>query len=306
MTDVKGDLILTREEWNALSDTSREIKKDSITTEVTDQNGKSFPVDYNLAIPLQQMINAGYHTGQSCSGTTSDHPGHRYVADSKLGLFKKGDIIPAGNGTYLTFWKPEAQWKGGVNDAKQIENILSTVNKNGWIVEEMDIFFQPSILIRLPYTNDGSGKGELLNEGNIIMDKKYPGLQQKDFLKWLDVREEILHLEVYQKHGGIKQWTDNEIIQKWEELANALVLAATNDKEKDLVAERISDVHFIRISDSEYAISCKIDGQQQTAEKLSKQDMNALNSKIDRKELAAKYFETTLNNSGEINNGIKR
>lgn len=67
--DVKGDLILTKEEWNELDNLEQRKRYHPISTEVKHPaSEKMIKVDYNLAIPLQRIWNAGYRTGQSCSG----------------------------------------------------------------------------------------------------------------------------------------------------------------------------------------------------------------------------------------------
>lgn len=222
--DVNGNRILTADEWNALSDEQKKPLEDTITKSVTDLDGNTFNIDYNLAGPLQRIINAGYATGQSDSGTTTDHPGYRYVQDDKQGKYKKGDLIRGG--AYLTFWRPEAnliQEAGRrVNTQEQIDSVINAVNKTGFVYDFTDVFYQPSIRVSLGQANDGTKYQALLKEANALTDEAYPGLHDNDFFKWLDLRNDTYLPIVEQKHGGMKEWTDNEIINKWNELANEL------------------------------------------------------------------------------------
>lgn len=228
--DVNGYPILSADEWNSLSEEEQKPLKNTITKSVTDLDGNNFSVDYNLADPLQRIINAGYATGQSDSGTTTDHPGYRYIKDDKQGKYKQGDLIRGGS--YLTFWRPEAvliQETGRrINTQGQIDAIISAVNKTGFVYDFTDVFYQPSIRISLRQANDGTKDQTLLKEADALTDEAYPGLHDKNFFEWLEYRNETYLPIVEQKHGGIKEWTDNEIINKWNELANEL------EKESDM------------------------------------------------------------------------
>ena len=87
--DVLGRPILSTEEYKdriagMTEDEVMQFKK-TITAPVTfRRNGEPHvvQVDHNLAPFLQRMADAGYGTGQSDSGTLSDHPNYRYVSDS--------------------------------------------------------------------------------------------------------------------------------------------------------------------------------------------------------------------------------
>jgi hypothetical protein len=223
--DVKGNKILTADEWNSLSKEEQEEFGDTITKSITDLEGNTFKVDYNIADPLQKIINAGFATGQSDSGTLSDHPGYRYVEDDKLGRYKKGEPIN-NTGAYLTFWKPEAtkiaETGRKINTQEQIDYIRNVAKKLGFEVLDTKIFNQPSISLSLPYTNNGKGRQEILNEAGKLTDEKYPGLKEKNFLEWIEKRNEEFEPIVVQKNGGVKKWTDQEIINKWNELAEEL------------------------------------------------------------------------------------
>lgn len=225
VADVKGEKILSADEWNRLSDENQEKLKSTLTAKVTDVNGKTFSVDHNLAKPLQKIIDAGYKTGQSDSGTVSDHPNYRYVEDDKNGNYKKGDVIEAGGGAYLTFWKPEANVveKAGseINTQEQIDVIRKAAKASGFIVEDTEVFSQPSLRLSLPFNDKGISRAEVLEEANKRTNKKYPGLRDKDFLSWLDKRNHEFEPEVVKEYGK-KSWTDKEVIDKWNILADRL------------------------------------------------------------------------------------
>jgi antirestriction protein ArdC len=74
----------------------------------------------------------------------------------------------------------------------------------------------------------------------------------------------------------------------------------------DKTESRISDINIFSLKNGGYAIRCKIDGEQQSAEKMSREDVINFTDKTDRKELAAKYFAPALlDNSRETNKSLK-
>jgi len=225
--DVMGSSILSSQQWNELSHQQQEELKETISKEITDPHtGIKFKVDFNLADPLQKILNAGFATGQSDSGTISDHPGYRYVEDSKTGKYNKGECIPSGSCSYLTFWKPEA--KGieelgrKINTQQQIDTIRKIALKNGFVCQDTNVFYQPSIRLSLPHTNDGQSHQEILKQASQITNQKYPDLYEKDFWKWLDLRDHIYLPQVVEQHGGEKTYTDQQVIGMWNNLAKGL------------------------------------------------------------------------------------
>lgn len=239
--DVNGNRILTPDEWNALTDEEREPLENTITKVVTNKDGKTFNVDHNLAEPLQRILNAGYQTGQSDSGTISDHPGYRYVEDDVNGKYKKGDPIESGSGAYLTFWLPSArkivELGGKINSQKQIDAVIKAADKLGIKHMYKDVFFQPSIRLSFDQANDGTAKINLLKEAGELTTKDYPNLYKENFLAWIEKRNNVYLPQVEASHGGMKVWTDEEVIQKWNELANEL---ENNSSNKKITSENIN------------------------------------------------------------------
>lgn len=283
--DVNGNKILTAEEWNSLSKEQQEKHENTINKPVTDLEGNTFNVDYNIAEPLQKIINAGFATGQSDSGTLSDHPGYRYVEDDKLGRYKKGE--PVNNtGAYLTFWKPEAtkiaEAGRKINTQEQIDYIRNVANKLGFEVLDTNIFNQPSIHLSLPYTNNGKGRQEILNEAGKLTDKKYPGLKEKNFLEWIDKRNEEFEPIVVQKNGGIKIWTDQEIINKWNDLADEL--AKFNDTNSN---EKVTNNY----NDRKQALTQEADKVIKEVDWKPTKNGNNANQEIDKKEKLEDFGE---------------
>ena len=278
-------------------------------------------VDHNLAPFLQRLAVAGYGTGQSDSGTLSDHPNYRYVDDSRRGLYIKGECIcfnKQGSSAYLTFWKPDADVVSGIGDVvcsqEQIDDIRRIAKTQGWVVEDTDVFFQPSVRLSLPMTYDGSSKKELLDEAGRLTCQAHPGLYERDFLQWLAARTPIEH-RVWAEHGGVVMYTDDMILSRWEKLTAALeqavklrVAAVDERRPEDPSLARITDVTIFVGGDGYWRIRCRIDGVRQMSERVADQEMKAVNAGADPRVLAAeKYMDVLSVQPGVgVNGGLKR
>ena len=310
--DAEGKPILTAERY---LETIKDMEYDErarfnapyVTTVKTIKDGKehNFQVDRGIATFVQQLNDAGYVTGQSCSGLLEDHPNARYVEDSKHGLFVKGDPInlnKQGCGTYLTFYEP-VDWDENLilNNEKQIGNIRSVAQQQGWIVEDMHIFGMPSVRLGLPLTYDGYGTREILHEANNIVNRKHPGLEKEDFFKWLELRS-AEEQRVIARHGGVVRWTDEMVKNQW----NALTLALVQAEKQRQDLQRISDVRIYVGGDGHWRIKCRIDGEDMLSEHFSDAYMSLLDKGADKTELAAKCYEQQLKNMQKQENGLKR
>lgn len=305
--DADGHPILTPQKYlekiEQMDAEKKRIFEEPFTTCI-ETNGsdmaKIFHVDTGIADFVKQINDIGYRTGQSCSGLLADHPNYRYVQDSDTGLYVKGECInynKQGSGTYLTFYKTYNNFN--VNKPEQIDDIRDVAAKEGWIVEDTEIFGQPSVRLGLPYTYDGLGKREILHIANDITDRAYPGLKDTDFLQWLDYRNKE-EKKVAQNHGGVVRWTDDMIKQRWQKLTHSLVQA----QRERLGLNRISDVRVYLGGDGHRRIKCRIDGQDMLSEHFSDAAMTMLNKGVDIKILAARCYEDQL--QAKQDRGLKR
>lgn len=326
-TDVHGYPILSPSEYlgklGTMDERNAVAFKSTITAPVTfTRHGQPHVVnvDYNLAPFLQRLTDSGYGTGQSDSGTLSDHPNYRYVSDSKQGLYSEGECIyfnKQGSGAYLTFWKPEATVVKGMGDVvctqEQIDDICRIASEQGWIVEDTDVFFQPSVRISLPLTYDGTAKQDILHAASARTNDALPGLKEKDFLQWLEKRTPFEH-EEWQKHGGVVMYTDQMILDQWEKLTRALevtqklrqLVSEEKERQEKLLA-RITDVTIFPGGDGYWRIKCKIDGKSQLSERIADHEMKAIDNGTPAKVFAAQKYEDVLNAPHEeLPKGIKR
>ena len=305
--DAGGQTILTPQKYlemiEGMDAEEKRLFEEPFTTWIETNGsdmGKIFPVDKGIADFVKQINDIGYRTGQSCSGLLVDHPNYRYVQDSDVGLYVKGECInynKQGSGTYLTFYKTYNNFK--VNKPEQIDDIRRIAAEQGWIVEDMEIFAQPSVRLGLPYTYDGLGKREILHIANEITDALHPGLKKDNFLEWLEYRNKE-EKKVVQNHGGAVRWTDDMVKQRWQKLTQSLVQA----QRERLGLDRISDVHIYLGGDGHRRIKCRIDGVDMLSEHFSDAAMTMLNKGADIKILAARCYEDQLR--PQQDKGLKR
>lgn len=227
--DMNGNRILTAEEWNKLSKAEQDELSKTITAPVTDLQGNTFQVDKGLAPYLQRILNLGLATGQSDSGMVGDHPNYRHVETGELLHLATG-----GTGAYLTFWKPEAkqveETGRKINNQEQIDAIRKVAKESGLIAYDGQVFFQPSLGINFPETNDGSWRQDILTEANILLNQehtefgvtgdKHPSGDR--FMEWLDLRNDVYVPKIVAKHDGMHFYTDEEIAGLWEKFVSGL------------------------------------------------------------------------------------
>lgn len=310
-TDAMGKPYLTPEDFierkkNIENVEEKYLFEAAYTSKVTGTQGSrvwTFNADKGIAPFLQQLNDAGYVTGQSCSGLLEDHPNYRYVQDDKRGRFVNGECIhfnKQGCGTYLTFYKP-LKGEHDLNVQQQIDNIRTVAEENNWVVEDMDIFGIPSIRLGLPLTYDGLGTRELLDEVNDTVDRDFPGLYDTHFLDWLEERNSR-EPEFQERHGGVVRWTDDMVKAKWNALTQALVVA---EKQRQDI-ERISDVRIYMGGDGQHRIKCRIDGEDMLSEHFSDANMALLNKGTDEKLLAYRCYADRFQNGPEWSKFFKR
>lgn len=322
--DARGNKVMSPAEYlEKLSACKDEKEKQKLNEAIvrpvklkTIMGWREIQADYHLAPLLQRISVAGYISGQSCSGLLSDHPNYRYVSDDKYGRYVKGECInynKQGSSAYITFWKPEAAMQGDadhVNDRTMVEDIRRIAHEQGWVVEDTEVFYRPSLHLTLPHTYDGCGKREILHEANERTDKLYPGLKESDFLQWLGKRTPI-EIQVENEHGGVVRWMDELLFRQWEKLTAALemnyeqkqMLLREEQVQKDM--ERISDINIFVGGDGYWRIRCKIDGVQQMSERVSDHQMGLV-EKVGAAAVAADVYSIKLRETIEQDSGRKR
>ena len=187
------------------------------------------------------------------------------------------------------------------NPAEQIEDIRRIASGQGWIVQDTEIFYQPSIRLTLPRTYDGSSKEDIFSETRERMDLMYPGLYERDFLDWLGKRSPVM-VQVENEHGGVVMWSDDMILTRWDRLTRELGQIQTQRRQ----AEHISDVHVFLGGDGAYRIRCSIDGVRQLSERLTQWQLDRLNQGVDKRLVAADVYSHVFDTQQEQSKGLKR
>lgn len=246
--DVLGNHIYSAIEWNNLPEEKKDKLKTTITRSVTNAQGKKFNVDYCLAPFLQRIIDMGYKTVQSDSGMVTDHPNYRNVYTGEL-LYP----VSGGSGAYISFWKSTAAMVRdaghAVNTDEQIEKLRAAGRAAGFVVQDSHTFFQPSIVFYLPETIDGTSHKNILKEANRLTNENHPEFKSvgenapiggKNFMKWLDLRNDIYEPIAIKNHGGSKFYTDAETAGKW----NALIMELEKIENTFLNGGLVEDENF--------------------------------------------------------------
>jgi hypothetical protein len=168
--------------------------------------GKLKGVDYSIGPALETINAAGYKTIQSQSATKSD--------------YEKAQGRYTDNG-YIAFMKSD------LTDVK-IKDIKNAADKVGLPINlNDDIFLKPAVVVRTGVTKDGTSYESLLPEANKVANNKIgkeftvADYTTEEIRQWAKIRDKALETLITE-HGGRHEWSDEEIISKWNEFANIL------------------------------------------------------------------------------------
>jgi hypothetical protein len=172
------------------------------TAELQLADGRVNRVDAGLAEHLQRINQAGYKSVQSCSGLGADHPdrkqAHGYIAwyRADLGAAQESAII-------------QAAVAAGLED------------RYG------DLFFLPSLAVRVSLLADGTREKSIREEANKLACSALGYTSTPygdDFMPWLAYRERAM-AGLAQAHGGLALQNDEQITAAWQTFT-ALLLQA--------------------------------------------------------------------------------
>lgn len=112
--------------------------------------------------------------------------------------------------------------------------------------------------------------------------------------------------EFVEKHAET-DWKENDYINLVDKFAEEKIAKWVRmHPMQPSYAERITDINIYSGKSGGMFIRCKIDGEQQTAERMSFADTVKLNDNTDRLELAAKYFKNALQPEQSHTRGFNR
>ena len=262
--DSDGNRILSPEEYlDKIKDMSEREKQEfgqSLIEPVKDPaSALSYPIPKSLAADIQWMMEKGIRPYGIDSGRLADRPNHRDDRGFPLQFTSIGRPI-----AYITFKEQEsAGTRAYYCNHKQIEDIKQAAREAGWCAGPLDSSAARGkyCIVTLPLSNDG--KLTITNLSNEVT----KGLGVMCYPEQVQ--------ETLDRHGGRKYYTDAQLGIAWSRLTQAIV----NKAEQRIAQEneRISDVQITKVLDkvqqtAVHYIRCKVDGQQQLRQEMTKTD----------------------------------
>lgn len=256
--DAHCRFILSPEQYNSIRDKclaeGRDMNTGGITVPVLlpDEMGerkKSVPVDAGIAHHVLEMSGQGYVTAVCCSGLLADHPNDRYIEESTNGLYHKGEPLcwnQKGSVAYIGFYKADNRHpERAANSPEQIEDIRKAAEESGWLHEDTRIFGRPAVVLRLPVTLDGAGSHELFAEGRKLVEQAQPGLFASNFMAAVELRDTFMPA-VYANHGGVVQYTDRMLKERWLGLTMRLGMAYYQRRQAEAVRGNVPQMTLVK------------------------------------------------------------
>lgn len=204
--DVSGQQIVPPGEFLEMSEAERRDYVRPLKQNIPNADGGQVEVDAGLAPFARAATAMGIQISEGDSGLQIDHPGDRST--------ETGELENRGSNARITFTSPEAA--GSRNTPQKISNVKQAARQAGFNVQDQEAPFQPGTTISLPLAADGSSEAQLTEEANNIANTRWPGLRDENFGLWQRRRDAILSEEVIPNHGGVREWTDQEVLDRWE------------------------------------------------------------------------------------------
>ena len=181
-----------------------------------------------------------------------------------------------------------------INDKRSIE-ILNNI-RNGNI--KNPIYTELANDKRFDFSNESKEKNEIFDKRDLMTkDKDWNGLESTEGAIYNNEAKIQLKAGMYLENMGVhkKGSTVDMLVEKgWDkEHLNNLSKNISNVINK-ADNKRISDINIFSLKTGGFAIRCKIDGEQQSAEKMTREDVINFTDKTDRFQLASKYFQSAL------------
>jgi len=193
------------------------------------------PEEFSISAPLKaggfadisivgyiNEINAmGYRTVASCSGMRRDHYGRE--ESPYLSIELPEDVVTPGFGR-----TPHEVFPSQIKNRIYIDSLIRAGELVNWISElSLYMMFIPTVHYELPKTGSIENDRRAESEPSVIQaqrdleDVMGRGHTSEEFMEKLDKRDRIREI-AYQKYGGIKSWSDEEMDQLWRNLVASI------------------------------------------------------------------------------------
>jgi len=179
--------------------------------------------DVSIVPYINELNSRGYKTVASCSGMRRDHFGHEEGAYLSVELPEY--VVTPGWGK-----TPHEVFPSQIKNKSYVDQLIRAGESANWISElSLYMLFIPIIHYDLPKTGSVVNDKRAENEPNVIkaeqelatvMSERHTS---EEFMEKLDARDRI-RTEAYQKYGGIKSWSDDELDQMWRALVSSIII----------------------------------------------------------------------------------
>ena len=210
--DAYGNPVMGKKKYDELTSDMKEQLRRPVQTELILKNDSESVVLDKSIYQLSFLWKDGIVTGESCSGMVEDHPYHRLLADDKYGLGKVGENeFMRGSKAYVTF--PIEDNHPGIVDV-----LNEKAQKWGWVVDKENIQGRESLVLRQPWTLDGTAYSQIKKEAETLMVEISQNSENKDV--------EQARIEAFRKveenHGGRVDYTDEMTLYAWRQMFRGL------------------------------------------------------------------------------------
>ena len=210
--DAYGNPIMGKKKYDELTSDMKEQLRRPVQTELILKNDSESVVLDKSIYQLSFLWKDGIVTGESCSGMVEDHPYHRLLADDKYGLGKAGENeFMRGSKAYVTF--PIEDNHPGIVDV-----LNEKAQKWGWVVDKENIQGMESLVLRQPWTLDGTAYSQIKKEAEMLMVEIFQNSEDKEV--------EQARIEAFRKveenHGGRVDYTDEMTLYAWRQMFRGL------------------------------------------------------------------------------------
>jgi len=179
--------------------------------------------DVSIVGYIDEINAMGYKTAASCSGMRRDHHGHE--ESPYLSIELPEDVVTPGFGR-----TPHDVFPSQIKNRAYVDSLIRAGELVNWISElSLYMLFIPTVHYDLPKTGSIENDRSAENEPNVIQAQKELDAVMgathttEEFMEKLDKRDKIRE-EAYQKYGGRKSWSDEEMDQMWRNLVSSIRL----------------------------------------------------------------------------------
>lgn len=177
--------------------------------------------DVSIVGYIDEINAMGYKTVASCSGMRRDHHGHE--ESPYLSIELPEDVVTPGFGRTAHDVFPSQ-----IKNRAYVDSLIRAGELVNWTSElSLYMLIVPTVHYDLPKTGSIENDRRAESEPSVVQAQREldavmgAGHTVEEFMEKLDQRDRIREA-AYQKYGGRKSWTDEEIDQMWRSLVASI------------------------------------------------------------------------------------